>query len=222
MTKNRQSTALAVVKRKNTSVGGSTRLTAGGSTSLTAGKAKRLAAKAKVAELLMGGESVADAARQTGVTRKTIYDWLSHDLMFRKAFNEWQNAVQKEARREIMALVPKAIASLSGGLDELNPKLAMELLTKLKMFESAPPQKATDRQGLEEEAAMEEMTPRTLREIAQLKLMTERAIAVFSCKEWSRPVGENATVSREVTPEGVRILGQPPEDGEGRIQNDEG
>src|ERR1700683_272523 len=115
--------------------------------------------------------------------------------------------MQKEARRNLMALVPKAIASLTGALKEVNPKLAVELLTKLKMFEKAPPQKATDRQGVEEEAAMERMTPRTLRGVEQLKLMTERAIAAFSLREWSRPPGENTTVSREVTPKGVKVLG---------------
>ena len=66
MTKNRQRMALAVVNSKDTSVGCST--------AITAGKAAKLAVKAKVMELLMTSGSVAEAARQSGISRKTIYD----------------------------------------------------------------------------------------------------------------------------------------------------
>ena len=136
---------------------------------------------------LASGASMNATAKQTGVNRCTIYRWLKEDPEFRAAYNEWENSVQQNGRKRLIALADKAIDSISDALPT-QPKLAMELATKLKMFEPAPAAKPTDIEGARKEIQLEEQQTRLKQEIAEMNLNAEKGVAVTSNEMWNRPM----------------------------------
>src|SRR5271170_102952 len=46
-------------------------------------------------ELICSGQTLAEAARVTGVARSTLYRWVKQDPVFRAAYNQWQDEMDE-------------------------------------------------------------------------------------------------------------------------------
>src|SRR5271169_985666 len=88
-------------------------------------KGPKMARREVVLQTLATGASMTETSRRTGVSRVTLYRWLKEDPEFRAAYNEWENSVQQNGRKRLIALADKAIDSISDALPT-QPKLAME------------------------------------------------------------------------------------------------
>jgi predicted nucleic acid-binding protein len=135
--------------------------------------------KALVLEVLSAGKSLTETAAVCRVGRRTIYDWLRYDPVFRAAYNHWKNSVEESVRRQLIELTEVAVATLRQSIVQGDGKLAIELLTRCKAFPKPEDRPVTVTETRDEISIMN--TGRRMKEqIAALKLGAEKGIAAIS------------------------------------------
>ena len=60
-------------------------------------------------EKIVAGRSIRSVARDVGVHRNTISQWLSHDPDFQAAYNAWRLEIEESARARIAGLTDAAV-----------------------------------------------------------------------------------------------------------------
>jgi transposase-like protein len=85
-------------------------------------------------DLLRIGNSVAETARTTGITRQTIYNWLRHDPVFQAAYNRWHDEMEKSAQYRLLMMTEKAMDALEKALEAGNARAALQLLKGIGML----------------------------------------------------------------------------------------
>ena len=166
--------------------------------------------KTMVLEGLMAGRSVDEVAEDTHVPRRTIYNWLRYDAVFRAAYNQWKNSVEEHTRGRLLAMMDNAVVAIGQAIDGGDAKLAMQLLKNMKAFEPATGDRPITVSETQDEIKNLNERSRTLQEIAELKLRAERGIAKMSSVGWNRPP-EETTIRAEI--KAGAIVGEEDNDG---------
>lgn len=94
-------------------------------------------------ELICTGQTLAEAARVTGVARSTLYRWVKQDPVFRAAYNQWQDEMDESCRASLAGLKGKAARALAAAIEKGDARVAMQLLKGLGVFEK-PRRQVTD------------------------------------------------------------------------------
>src|SRR5579872_2546931 len=79
-------------------------------------------------ELLLLGKSMAETARESGVSRGTVYNWLKNDAGFQAAYNRWHDEMQESCRSRLLMMTDKAAGALEKALEAGNANAALQLL----------------------------------------------------------------------------------------------
>jgi len=99
------------------------------------GDGEKLPEKQEAAlDLLRMGITVAETARTTGVSRRTIYHWLRHDPVFGAAYNQWHDEMEKSAQSRLLMMTEKAMDALEKALEAGDARAALQLLKGMGMF----------------------------------------------------------------------------------------
>ena len=85
-------------------------------------------------DLLRIGNSVAETARTTGITRQTIYNWLRHDPVFGAAYNQWHDEMEKSAQSRLLMMTEKAMDAVEKALEAGDARAGLQLLKGMGMF----------------------------------------------------------------------------------------
>src|SRR5665213_4374477 len=73
-------------------------------------------AQAGVLQALVAGSSITDAARDTGVSRMTIYRWQKSDPRFSALLNAWRRQTLDSARDQLVALSETAVGAVQSAV----------------------------------------------------------------------------------------------------------
>ena|ERR1700722_11763750 len=152
-------------------------------------------------ELIVGGKSVAEAARTCGIDRNTIFRWLRKDTVFQAAYNQWKEELKETCQGRLLALTEKATGALEVALDKGDAKTAMQLLTRLGMIEKQKPE-CLDEEEIAERAEIAEKKRKIDLEAAkrrveiddQVDRMMDRDLEKMA-GEWDKPGGGNKSVT---------------------------
>jgi len=79
-------------------------------------------------ELMVTGKSITQTAREAGVARSTIYEWLRHDPVFQAAYNQWHDQLEESCRSRLMTLTDKATDAIEKALENGDSRAALQLL----------------------------------------------------------------------------------------------
>jgi len=83
---------------------------------------------------IMAGKSIAAAAKNTRVSRSTIYRWQSEDANYIAALNAWKRQMDESVRNRLVALADRAVTAINNALLTCDAKTAMSLLKGLGML----------------------------------------------------------------------------------------
>ena len=122
-------------------------------------------------ESLLMGKSVAETARETGVTRGTIYEWLKRDAAFQAAYNQWHEMMKESCRSRLMTMMDKAASAVEKALEAGDVRPALALLKGMGMI-SREEERSTEAQDVATENS-------TKRKRKRAKLVTEEMMAEF-------------------------------------------
>jgi hypothetical protein len=84
-------------------------------------------------ELMVSGTPVADAAKEIGVHRATVYAWLKKDAVFAAAHNQWQEQLEVETLSRVKMLMRKATDAVEKSLESGDGRLGLRFLEKTGM-----------------------------------------------------------------------------------------
>ena len=84
-------------------------------------------------DLLVAGQSDREVAATVGVTRQTVGGWRNYNPWFRAELNRRRNEVWRTSGDRLRALIPKALATLEGGLNEYAADPVKAALAVLKL-----------------------------------------------------------------------------------------
>ncbi len=84
-------------------------------------------------ELMVSGTPVADAAKEIGVHRATVYAWLKKDAAFAAAHNQWQEQLEMETLSRVKMLMRKATDAVEKSLESGDGKLGLRFLERTGM-----------------------------------------------------------------------------------------
>jgi len=99
------------------------------------GDGEKLEEKQEAAlDLLRMGITVAETARTTGVSRRTIYNWLRHDPVFGAAYNRWHDEMEKGAQSRLLMMTEKAMDAVEKALEAGDARAGLQLLKGMGMF----------------------------------------------------------------------------------------
>lgn len=87
---------------------------------------------------MAAGRSIKAVARDVGVHRNTIYNWLNDDPNFRAAYNAWRLELEESARARIAGLADSAIDALRRGLARGDGRIALAVLKGLNFLSPSP------------------------------------------------------------------------------------
>jgi len=90
--------------------------------------------QAAALNMLQGGDTIARTAREVGVDRKTIYNWLKHDAAFAAAYHQWREELAEESTARLHAVCARAVENLQDVIDAGDPKYSLQLLKGLGFF----------------------------------------------------------------------------------------
>jgi len=126
-------------------------------------------------ESLLSGKSISETARISGVTRKTLYNWLRKDARFQAAYNQWHDEMEQSARSHLLMLTDKATDAVAKALEAGDAKTAMQLLKGMGILNPAPP-RLTDAEEIRQQMDLDAARRRTERECKAHSLETDKAI----------------------------------------------
>jgi len=92
--------------------------------------------KRKALESMCSGDSAATSARRAGVSRTTIYRWISEDPDFSHAYNEWHKAMTECTRAKLMGIVDIAFQTIRTSVKNGDAKTAIRILSSMDVLES--------------------------------------------------------------------------------------
>jgi transposase-like protein len=121
-------------------------------------------------EALLTGKSVAETARESGVTRGTIYQWLKRDAAFQAAYNQWHEMMKESCRSRLM-MMDKAASAVEKALEAGDVKPALALLKGMGMI-SREEERSTEAHDVAKENSTKQKRKRA-------KLVTEEMMAEF-------------------------------------------
>ena len=84
-------------------------------------------------DLLVAGQSDREVAATVGVTRQTVGGWRNYNPWFRAELTRRRNEVWRTSGDRLRALIPKALATLEGGLNEYAADPVKAALAVLKL-----------------------------------------------------------------------------------------
>ncbi len=88
----------------------------------------------RVLELLLQGCSDAEAARQTGVNRVTIYRWRLYDANFRGELSRQRRQLWLQSQQRVRALIPPALEAIEEFLTSPDPRLRFRAASLLLRY----------------------------------------------------------------------------------------
>jgi uncharacterized protein YecA (UPF0149 family) len=91
-------------------------------------------AQVKVAVALAGGLSISAAARETDISRTTIYDWLNNDAEFRSKYDILRQNLEDELKDQVLELRSMALARLRSLLENPDTPPAIQLRAALAVL----------------------------------------------------------------------------------------
>ena len=97
------------------------------------------ASKQAALQMILGGQTVAEAARVTGVTRMTIHRWLKSDPEFQAAYNEWQEQIIGSTQARLLAMTDKAAEAVEKALEAGDARLGLKLLKEMGLLKTKKP-----------------------------------------------------------------------------------
>jgi len=113
---------------------------------------ERLPANQRAAmETLLAGGSVTEAARNCGVSRTTIYEWMRHDAGFGAAYNRWHEMMEDSCRSRLKMMLDKASSALEKALEGGDAKAALQLLKGMGMIRVNEEERSTEAEDLARE-----------------------------------------------------------------------
>ena len=83
---------------------------------------------------LVAGETVAAAAAAAGVSRRTVFRWLSDDPHFAAAHNGWRADLTATAKARLTAAADGAVTAVVTAMGKGDARTAMALLGKLGLL----------------------------------------------------------------------------------------
>lgn len=97
-------------------------------------------AQIKALEILLGGGTKTEAAKEAGVTRTTLYAWLENDEQFSSAYNEALQSAFRQATELRKAAITCAIENLMSmaGNEKLLAKYRVEACSALLKYGPEP------------------------------------------------------------------------------------
>jgi len=90
-------------------------------------------AQLNAVDLLVAGQSDREVAATVGVTRQTVGGWRNYNPWFRAELTRRRNEVWRTSGDRLRALIPKALATLEGGLHEYAADPVKAALAVLKL-----------------------------------------------------------------------------------------
>ena len=142
-----------------------------------------------VLDLLRLGKSIAETAREAGVHRATIYRWLKADPHFQAAYNQWREETEEFGRSRLAMLTEAAIDALQAALKDGDARAAMQLLTRMGLFNPKP--FVTNSAEVQQQAKLDEKRKR------------------FALERESRKIDLDEQVSRAIDGEVSEMIGSP-------------
>lgn len=80
---------------------------------------------------LIEGKSIKLAAKNAGVHRSTLHDWIKTDPYFRAAYDAWQQEAKESAKARLASLVDRALEAVGDALMDGDQRLAYKMLKDL-------------------------------------------------------------------------------------------
>ena len=87
--------------------------------------------------LILGGSSVADAARRIGVSRRTLHQWRRSEK-FIEALESWRADMEQVARSRLLNLSSMGLRAIHRALEAGDAKVALALFKGLGVFNLSP------------------------------------------------------------------------------------
>ena len=105
-------------------------------------------------ELLTEGKSAAATAREAGIARSTLYQWMKFDAAFIAALNQWRDQMMEIGQARMLAMMERAADAVEKSLDAGDGKLGARVLEKMGVL-AAPKIGPTDAAGVTKKQALE-------------------------------------------------------------------
>jgi winged helix-turn helix protein len=87
-----------------------------------------------VLQQLATGANITEAARETGVGRRTVYRWMKDDEKFEAAFNEWRRGLLRLGRARALGMSEAALDTVRGAIEKGNASVALQVAKSLGLF----------------------------------------------------------------------------------------
>lgn len=80
---------------------------------------------------LRAGNSFANAAREAGVNRVTVYRWIQREPGFRAAYNAWQRELAESGHARLLKLTERAVEVVASALEVGDRNIAFKMLRQM-------------------------------------------------------------------------------------------
>ncbi|NNF28952.1 MAG: hypothetical protein HKN73_17130 [Gemmatimonadetes bacterium] len=122
-----------------------------------------------VLELLVGGATVTDAAKHSGVSRSTIHRWLKNDFAFQAELNRTRNGLQEATLRTLLSVAHRAAQNVAEAIEGGDLSVSLKILKGIGALSGAPPRVgADDADVLREETEIDRATEQVDREMRRM------------------------------------------------------
>lgn len=136
-------------------------------------------------EHLLGGKSITETARSTGLSRSTIYYWFREDPVFQAAYNQWHDQMEQSCRSRLLILAEKAADVVAANLATADGPTAMQLLKGLGLISPLKP-RLTDVVEIAEQNEIDRQRRATKRECDLRQCATDQAASKTQLRECKR------------------------------------